>query len=230
MAILFLFVSMSIFKFVTGHLPLVTFIVILLLNMEALVWLFLRKHLRLNTDILVLITFAVLSVITILTFTGQLPNALRTKCVGTLSQVYDMFFNVTILFRLVKFRYGLTLMLVPCILVKLFQYLAVAKIDRHVYDLLPSELRSTYFEPHSFAPNYKQPIESLVWNIIKPFCVLTASYMIQTFSLELLIHRYVADKSMRAYFSHAKAGILICGHKVNYGNIGSPQVETSITE
>ena len=199
---------------------------VLLLNFVAFIWLYFRKYIRLSTDQLVLSTFAILSILAVLSLTGKLPGALYTKNVDALSKIYDIFFVVTVLFRLVRFKYGLSVMLVPCILVNLFQSLAVAKVDKQMYDKLPPDLRTEYFDPHTFSLNYKSSFESLFWNATKPIWVITASYMIQIFFLEMMIERYVATKTMRAYLTRVKSGVLIYSHAAKSENQASEQRES----
>ena len=203
---------------------------VLVLNIVAFIWLYLRKYLKLSTDQLVLSTFTILSITTVLSLTGNLPGALHTKNIGALSKIYDMFFLVTVLFRLVKFKYGLSVMLVPCILVNLFQSLAVVKVDKQMYDKLPPDLRTEYFDPQTFSLNYKSSFESLVWNTTKPIWVITASYMIQIFFLEMMIQRYVATKSMRTYLARVKSGVFIYNHAAKRGNQANEQREAFAPE
>lgn len=200
---------------------------VLVLNIVACIWLYLRKYLKLSTDQLVLSTFTILSLATVLSLTGNLPGALYTKNVGALSKIYYIFFMVTVLFRLVRFKYGLSVMLVPCILVNLFQSLAVLKVDKQMYDRLPPDLRTEYFDPQTFSLNYKSSYESLFWNATKPIWVITASYMIQIFFLGMLIHRYVATKSMGTYLARVKSGVLIYNHTAKNENQASEQRESS---
>ena len=137
---------------------------------------------------------------------------------------------VTVLFRLVKFKYGLSVMLVPCILVNLFQSLAVVKVDKQMYDKLPPDLRTEYFDPQTFSLNYKSSFESHFWNATKPIWVITASYMFQIFFLEMLIQRYLATKSMRAYLTRVKSGVFIYNHAAKRGNQANEQREAFAPE
>ena len=118
--VLLFFVSMAIYRFITGQTPLISLIVIVLLSFATLIWLYFRIYMRVTTDQLVLIAFALLSIVCVVTFTGHLPGALKTRKIGSLSNIYDFYFKITVLFRLVKFKYGLSVMLVPCVLVKVF--------------------------------------------------------------------------------------------------------------
>jgi hypothetical protein len=108
-----------------------------------------------TADLLVLITFAILSICTVLTFTKMLPNALRTHQIGTFRVIYENFFSFTIFFRLVSFKYGTTFMLLPHILVASFQNRAISRLDRELHDQITSEVRTQFFDPRSLNLNYK---------------------------------------------------------------------------
>ena len=126
--------------------------------------------------------------------------------------VFEGFFEISVVFGFVRFKYAATLMLVPKILIDAFQAHSIRNYDCKLQLDFTDDFKEKYIDSHTCSFKHRMQFNTSYLSILFPFILVILSYMLQLYFYKFLILKNQQFKSMREYFMFKKVATLIYIH------------------